>query len=212
MRFLFVAIVGLLPLWAAILYFLYALMTMPGDHAAMTLWFLVLAIPACGVSLPIAGGTIMVESLVSGDAARKKKGAIVFFAGCILALAVAAQYQALEKKKREHRQRAELIHVQQFVLTHDAVREAAGSPLQVASPVGSAREPSAMPFEYEVAVTGSARKLYAIVRPNRRKQPASFVLACTTPLDSWQRDSSADACGKPRRQPGSWTERVPQLP
>ena len=85
---------GLLPLWAII-----ADMAMFPDQIGATHWLLLLAIPACVVTLPIAVGTSTIYSTTRGEKSRKLMSSAGFIALMLICIGIAvAWYVSAEKK------------------------------------------------------------------------------------------------------------------
>lgn len=196
MRFLFVATFGLLPFWAAAAFIVFAYVTMSTESAGMSLWAFVVAIPACGITLSIAGVTLAIDDRTGGDHGLNRKHSIGFFAASILILAVVGIYLSVRRQNNEEKLRREINRVSEFVAAHPAVLAAVGD--QAKSSIASYTIPSSesLPSQYDVSVSGKLRTVYAIVRADRNVTPSKLILACTTSLPLGQREVFKDPCAK----------------
>jgi hypothetical protein len=196
MRFLFVATFGLLPFWAAIAFVIFAYATMSGDRAGMTLWAFVVAIPACAITLAIAGVTLAVGANAAGDAQRKRKVSFAFFLLALLALALVAQYFWMKRQDNEQQLRREKERVTEFVATHPNILAETGEPMHASIASYALPSSDSMPVQYDVSASGKVRTVYAIVTADRMFSPSKLVLVCTTHLSMGQRESSKGACAQ----------------
>jgi len=193
MRIGFLIGFGLLPLWAALAFIAIAFATTRSDHAGMSLWALVVAIPACAVTLLIAGAGSVVHSRTAGDAKRKQRFSVGFVSLACLGLVASGVWYALNRQKNEQILQHEQGLVLRFVQESAVIRNAAGEPLQVSSSSYTIGNSGPLPVNYDVQVKGT-RTIYAIVGIDRTTRPTTFRLLCTTPLYSGQRDPSKGAC------------------
>ena len=184
---------GLLPLWAALAFIVFGFMTMSSEHAGMTLWALVPAIPACAATLAIASVCITIYSRVEGDQRRK-----LFISGCFLSAALLLLFAAggtfwMKKKGTEQDILAERAHAEEFVRTNLAVRSEVGEPSTVSVNSYTIDRAGPMPTVYDVTVVGT-KTVYAIVEVDRKTRPPIFILRCTTPLYMGQREAFKSPC------------------
>jgi hypothetical protein len=195
MRITFFLGYGLLPVWAALAFIVYGFMTMRPDHAGMTLWALAPAIPACAVTLLVAGSALLIESRTSGDRHRKLRVAATFVAGASLLLILVGLMFWQKKQGNTEAQEVEQLHVEEFVKSNADVRGAAGTPLRVSVASISFGRSESMPVFYDVSVVGT-KTIYAIVEIDRRAKEPLFILKCTTPIYMGQRDPHKHPCAQ----------------
>lgn len=193
-RSVFIALVGLLPLWVAIVVVGYLAV---GDSSTLvaTPWLIIAAVPACAVSLLLVFATLAVHSRVKGDESRRFKISLAVFAAGVAAivgttLVFLHQRQTLEKDVKRETQMAS-----RFVAEHQAVRLAVGDAQKVYLASSTTSRDGPMPVKYDFSVIGS-KTVYAIVTVDRSAGSARFSLACITPLSPGQREAFKDACAQ----------------
>jgi hypothetical protein len=199
MRFFFLAY-GLLPIWVSILNFVFALMTMRSDYAAMQLMYLMLAVPACAVTLAIAGATLAVKSLAPGDPQTKQMFAIAF---CLLCTVVFAGLVLQDKHQREnHEKRIQLekSRVAELIENHEAIIAVVGRSVSTSIYlVDSGRATN----DYGVFASGNGGKLFAMVRPDSGTNPVGLTVICTTTVSSSESVTAAmGACLRNQNRQG----------
>lgn len=196
MRFLFFATFGVLPFWAAVAFVIFAYMTMSAESAGMSLWAFVVAIPACAITLSIAGVTFAVHDGTGGGPDRKRKYSLSFFAASILILAIVAICLYTRRQNNEENLRHEISRVSEFVAAHPAVLAMVGDQAKSSIASYAISSSESLPSQYDVYVSGKLRTVYAIVRADRTVTPSKLILACTTPLSIGEREVFKDPCAK----------------
>jgi hypothetical protein len=184
---------GLLPMWAAFALIAFAFATMRSDQAGMTLWALVAAIPACAVTLSIAGVALAIHSGAAGDRQRKFRLSATFVGVACLVLVLIGLGLWLKKQSNDEDLRIEKADIEEFVKGNAAARAAAGEPFRVSISSYSIGRDGPLPTTYDVSVMGP-QTIYAIVTVDRKTKPATFKLLCTTPLSIGQRETSKGPC------------------
>jgi hypothetical protein len=186
---------GLLPLWAAVAFIVFAYMTMSVNHSGTALWALVVALPSCGMTLSIAGIALAIHSRTAGESQRKLRTSTTFVA--VASFIVAAIGLALWHHRQSNEQdlQAEKPLVEQFVRTHPLVIGAAGTVSATSIALISFARGDSKPTSYEVSVTGSTT-IYAIVDVDRSSGAPHLGLRCTTSVYKGHRDSHKDPCAK----------------
>ena len=195
MRTAFLVFYGLLPFWAALAFIVFALLTVGNDHAAVAFWALVPAIPACGVTLAIAGVTLAVHSRAKGAPTRKLRVASTFVTAASSVLVIAGVVLWLNKRGNDQDLQAEIIRVEEFTRVNETVRAAAGEPLTTSVNSYTIDLSAPLPTTYDVRVTGS-KTVYAIVEVDRKSRPSQFKLLCTTPLYTGKREAFKSPCAQ----------------
>jgi hypothetical protein len=195
MRFVFLAGYGLLPLWAAIAFIAFGFMTMRSDYAGMTLWSLVVAVPACAVTLLVANVGVAIYSRAAGDRWRKLRLSVGFVLLANVGIVLAGVLLWLNKRENDEYVQAEKALVEQFTRSNTTVREAAGEPITVSINSYTFHKSGPLPVQYDVSVSG-LRTVYAIVEVDRTSKPPAFRLLCTTPLYMGQRDPLKSPCAQ----------------
>jgi len=195
MRVAFLLGYGLLPLWAAVALIVLAFAVMRSDLAGESLWALLVAVPACAVTLAITWATTRTYAEVSGSRARRLTLASGVFAAANATLVVAAASYWLAGENRTDVLRKEKSEVETFVSLNEVVRSAAGEPLRASVSLSTFVRSAPLPSRYEVSVAG-AQTVYALVEVDRRVQPATFKLLCIMRRSQTQQDSQVDACSQ----------------
>lgn len=181
MRSFFFIAYGLIPVWVSILYFLYALMTMRSDHAAMTLIYLMIAVPACAVTLLIAGATLAVKSLFPGNPQQKQWIAIAFCLLCTVVFAGVVLHDKYRRENNERRIQLEKRRVAELIENDAAISAVVGSSVHTSIYlVDSGRATN----DYGVFASGNSGTLFAMVRPDRNTNPVGLTLICTATVPS----------------------------
>lgn len=194
-RFLFLGIFGLLPIWAVLIYFLYALATMRSDLAFTTLMLLLGAIPLCAITLGIAGGTLAAGSMAKGNKQQKSYVAIIFFACSILAVASYGMYEMHQRDVRDKRSQLATEQIKEYATGHPAVIAAVGSVVAFDS-LRTGYDPSGLAFQYEVFVHGARATTMAIVKIDKLTHNASLELGCTKSRQPDGTEVASDKCAK----------------
>jgi uncharacterized membrane protein len=195
MRIPFLLGFGLLPIWAALAFITYAFLTMSRDHAGMTLWALVAAIPASAVTLLIGTVALGIHSRVAGEQSRKLRLSALFVCLAILALAIAGFTLWLNKQDNEQDLIVEKTRIEEFTKGNAIVRAAVGEPLSVSISSCTTVRSDPKPSVYDVMVKGT-KTVYAIVEVDRKTKPPTFSLLCTTPLYMGQREAFKSPCAQ----------------
>lgn len=193
-RTAFVSLVGLLPLWVAILVVAYLAV---GDSSTLvvTPWLVIVAVPACAVSLLLVFVTLAVHSRVKGDESRKFKVSLAVFTVGVAAIAITTLLFLHQRRTLENDVKRETQMVSKFVADHQAVRLAVGDAPKVNLSSSTTSRDGPMPGKYDFSVVGS-KTVYAIVTVDRTGGVAKFSLACITPLSLGQREAFKDACAQ----------------
>ena len=195
MRVIFFLGFGLLPLWAALVFIAFAVMTMSSEHAGMTLWAIVPAFPACAVTLAIAAVCTAIYSRVQGDHGRKLLISGGFLSAALLLFVVAGGTFWSNKKGTEQDILAEKARAEEFARNNLAVRSEVGEPSTVSVNSYTIDRAGRMPTVYDVTVVGT-KTVYAIVEVDRKTKPPTFSLRCTTPLYMGQREVFKSRCAQ----------------
>jgi hypothetical protein len=193
-RFLFVALVGFLPLWAAIGVVAYLAKDDPSTLVASP-WLIVFAVPTCAISLLLVFGTLAVHSFVKGSSSRKLAASTGAFTAGVAVIGVTTLLVLRHSQAVEDDVKRETQVAGKFVAEHQAVRQAVGDAPKVFLSTSTKSRDGPMPVTYDFSVVGS-KTVYAIVNVRRSGGKATFSLACITPLSFGQRDASKDACAQ----------------
>ena len=193
MRVAFIVGFGLLPLWAALAFIAYAFATMRSDQAGMAFWALLPAIPACGVTVLIAGLGSAIYTRTAGDSGRKWTFSAGFVSLACLALAMGGVWYVLVKQKNEQILLHEQGLVVRFVQENDEVRREVGGSPTVSIASYSLLSSGPLPVWYDISVKGT-KTVYAIVEVDRSTKPTTFHLRCTTPLYMGSRQPFKGPC------------------
>ncbi len=162
----------------------------------MVLWVLAAAIPACFVTFIVAGAALAIQARTPGDERRKLRAAGGFVAGAsllLLLLLVAAYWQ--KRQENADDLKIEKVRVEDFVRSSAEVRASVGDQLTVSIASIFYGDSEPLPVHYDVAVTGT-KTIFAIVEINRQQGQPHFILKCTTPLHSGQRDPHKSPCAQ----------------
>jgi len=191
-RTAFVVLVGLLPLWVAILVVGYLAV---GDSSTLvvTPWLIIVAVPACAVSLLLVFATLAVHSRVKGDESRRFKVSLAVFAAGVATIVATALFFLHQRQTLENDVKRETQMASKFVAEHQAVRLAVGDAPKVNLSSSTISRDGPMPVKYDFSVIGS-KTVYAIVAVDRSGGVARFSMACITPLSLGQREAFKDAC------------------
>jgi hypothetical protein len=128
-RFLFIAGFGFLPLWTAIA-FVYVGGRQPGvspDYWNVAPWFVLYAVPVCGVTVGMAVATIAVFRASSGGFVRQFLCAGGVFVSLVILVAAAGWAYWLHRERVQVGLEAEQSQVLEFVRSHKTVVSATGS-------------------------------------------------------------------------------------
>lgn len=193
-RAAFVAVVGLLPLWAAILLVGF-LAVIDSSTLVASPWLIIVAVPACAVSLLLVFATLAVHFRVQGDASRRFKVSSAVFAAGVAAIVFATLLFLHQRQTRENDVKREAQMASKFVAEHQAVRLAVGDTPKVNFSSSTSWSKDPMPFKYDFSVIGS-KTVYAIVTVDRSGGTARFSLACITHLSLERRDMLKDPCAQ----------------
>lgn len=193
-RTAFVVLVGLLPLWAAILVVGFLAM---GDSSTLVVspWLFLVAVPACAVSLLLVFLALAVHSRVKGDKSRKFKISAAVFAAGVAAIVITALLFLYQRQSLANDVKRETQMASNFVAEHQAVRLAVGDAPRVNLSSSTISRDGPMPVKYDFSVSGS-KTVYAIVAVNRSGGVATFSLACITPLSPGKREAFKDDCAQ----------------
>jgi hypothetical protein len=191
MRFAFVSILGLSPIWVAVAIVVFMAM---GDSETLVAspWLIVWAIPACAVSLPIALVTLAVYSGVSGDQSRKMKYATTVFVSALVAVGVGIAVYFAKQETLAQDLKREPDLVAEFIRKQEAVRLVVGDIGKVTFE-SYTTSPGTAPVRYFFQVDGS-KTAFAVVKVDRSGSAPTFIFLCTTDLAPGQRDPVKDVC------------------
>ena len=192
MRFLFIAVVGLLPFWLGVAY-----VDSQGSFDSLLVpWLAIFVIPGCGVTLVLVLVTLAVYSGVEGDQSRKLRiSSSVFLSGfAAVGIATFLFWHKLVTQENDLKREARMAAV--FVAEDQAVRLVVGdAPRVILSRTLSRQEPSPITY-YDFAVEGS-KTVAAVVAVDRSEGGAArFKLACITSLSSGKREGFDDVCAQ----------------
>jgi hypothetical protein len=179
MRILFLIIIGPLPLWAALCLIGWAYATMPAYQAGHTMWAILPALPACGVSGMLAIATVCLYDRLKGSNARRLGLAGLFFAAVVATLALYGAKLASDKRRDAETARTERDEVLQFVRANAQIRALAGASMEVYSSSVKVSSGATLPLAYDVSVKGD-HPLEVLIRVNRAAEPPTFEFQCFT--------------------------------
>jgi hypothetical protein len=168
---------GLLPLWANVAAILYAIASNNNDLAFVAMWALAVAVPACVVTLAMAGASIAAHNRTDGSAARKSGNAI----GILVTATVACIFVGLalwgREKDKQTALRAEARVVEAYAAREPSVVAAVGESRTSKVVTTQLLQDDPRPSVYGVEVQGS-RTLYAFIGVSRRGSQRNLSLLC----------------------------------
>jgi hypothetical protein len=193
-RFLFIALIGLLPLWAAILFVAFLAI---GDSSSLvvTPWLIIAAVPASSVSLLLVFATLAVYSRVEGDRARKLRFSSAVFSVGVAAIGISIFAFLHQRQAQQDAFKRETRMASEFVARQEAVRSAVGDSPQVRLSQSTISREGPLPVQYDFHVAGP-KTVFASVTVDRTGGAARFALACITPLSPGQREAFKDVCAR----------------
>lgn len=195
MRILFLVAFGLSPLWLDLALLACSLLAGNQNLAFIASWLLVLAVPACVVTMLIARTAVAVHRRTVGSDRAKllNSGAVAAGASLLCVLVIIALWS--RKQDETAALRAEAQVVEAFVAADPAVVAIVGTPTRTAVVTSTSGHSDSRPSRYEVAAHGSAT-VYAIVGVTRSGSQRQLRLLCTTPTYMGHRSPASDPCAK----------------
>ena len=182
---------GLLPLWIDIGLIFYSQKTGNSSLTTLFAWALLLAIPACGVSIALTEISISVYQRTHGGKARKTANASAFVATAFILLGFAVIAYLDHQKNKEAALRAEAKVVEAFARNDPGVVALIGPPKGSSIVVYS----GSPPMRYEVSVEGQGT-IYAIIDVQRNGNRRKLQIVCTTAIYFGHRESGKDPCSQ----------------
>jgi hypothetical protein len=193
MRALLIALFSLSPLLVDVAVIAYALLTGDSNLAFISLWLLIVAVPACAVTAAIASATVLAYRRTGGTGrAKLLNSSAVMVAACALCVLAALLWWG-QRKDGEAALRSESQVVEAFVASEPTVLNAIGPPQRTSIVTSTVVREQSLPSRYEVAAYGTST-IYAIVDVARSGSQRRLRLVCTTPIYSGQREVFADPC------------------
>lgn len=187
----FIAGFGLSPLWLAIVLLWLGARGAGAEYWTAAPWLLLVALPACLITLLIALATLAVYDRSSGIESRRRSIAINAFLLLVIAVTAATGVLWLRHEQKQREIEIEQRLVLDFVREEKRVAEAAGGPFTTSLMATTLVQGT--PVRYEVAVY-APNTVYALVDVARSPSGPVFSLACVTPLSLGKRDPFKDPC------------------
>jgi hypothetical protein len=166
---------GLLPLWLAMIYVLVGSIGSGSAYFAAAGWYVVFALPACLITVMIAGITIATHAVVH-EAHRRNAAVGVFLVLCAVA-GVGADRLWMRYEAQQRELQDEFGVARALVRKSDAVHQAVGASFNVDHGSKFVGGPGARPLWYAFKVSGSQTR-YVVVSVSRAAGKPVLAVTC----------------------------------
>lgn len=173
----------------------YALATNNSNLAFISLWALVVAIPACAVTLAIAGVSVSIHSRAQGTPVKKISKSVAFVATACILIAFAALALWGHRQDEQMALKSEASTVEAFVRDDPSVVALIGPPKSSSIVVSTIERSGPLPTRYEVSVDGTTT-IYAVVSVQRSGNKRELHVVCNTAIYFGHRESGKDPCAR----------------